>query len=65
VISSPRAVPFLPDNDPYYLGYHFAAMARGDAGHHAAGWLNFQRSAPTREAHHCEPKALAEPDLEA
>jgi len=54
VTSSPRAIPFLPDDHPYFLGYHFPAMARCDADHYDQGWLNYQRSAATREAHQGE-----------
>jgi hypothetical protein len=53
--SSPRAVPFLPDNHPYFEAYHFPAMARCDPDHHDSGWMNYQRSAAVRHAHRGEP----------
>ena len=52
--ASPRAVPFLPDDHPYFTGYHLPAMARCDAGHHSSGWMNHQRSAAVRQAHQGE-----------
>lgn len=66
--SSPRAVPFLPDDHPYFLAYHFPAMTRCDADHHKSGWRNYQRAANTRLAHQGEPqpnpeKAMAVPNV--
>ena len=47
--SSPRSVPFLPDEHPYWTAYHFPAMTRCDPEWHKAAWLNYKRAAETRE----------------